>query len=606
MKNDPARTSHVIEPAESAPGVSPAAPQPPRVTVETALWILVVVIALALRLARLDAAPLNGREARAAMLAWRAVTSRGMPEADYSPLLFAANALLFFTCGASDALARLWPALAGGGLALAPCLLRRRIGRVGALAAGLYLAISPTMLFTSRQVDGTVLALVGGMAFLGGVIRFAETEKRAWLTLSAVGLALAVTASSSAYGMLAALGLAYLGLSWAWPSEAWARLWRALRPQLGHALAVSLCAGLALSTGLGWNLPGLGVAGGLLAGWFSRFGPAPNPVASPLAFVFIYEPLALLFGLGGLVDAVRRGHRFGVLLGLWGGLAALSLVLMPGRTLADVLWVVLPLAVLVGLAAESLARGVRAHKAWSSGWLYALVVLVLWGYLYLRLARYVETGSSTELLLAWLSLALQGLLAAAFAMGDRPAVVLRAGVVGVGMVFLGVTLSAGWGVVYARPADPRELLVREPTAIEVRDLVETLRDLSWQRTGAATTVPFTFEAAPDSVLAWYLRDFSAARRVESLAGLGVEEAGPVIVTCQRILPLAEAEDAPYAGQDFPLRRDWDSEEINCARVWPLPPECRAFVKWLLFRDTLSPSVPDRWAVLWLYQGGDEH
>ena len=188
-------------------------PASSRFTLEMALWIIVAVVALALRLAHLDAAPLNAREAREAMLAWRAATGQGMPEAGYSPFLFAANALLFWLFGASDALARLWPALFGSVLALTPFLLRQRIGRVGALAAGLYLAISPTALFASRQLDGTVVAAVGGMAFLGGLACFLDTGERLWLTLSAGGLALAVTASPSAYGLLLSLGLAGLILS---------------------------------------------------------------------------------------------------------------------------------------------------------------------------------------------------------------------------------------------------------------------------------------------------------------------------------------------------------------------------------------------------------
>ena len=48
-----------------------------RLTVETGLWALVGAVALALRLAHLDAAPLSGREAHEAMLAWRAVPVYG-------------------------------------------------------------------------------------------------------------------------------------------------------------------------------------------------------------------------------------------------------------------------------------------------------------------------------------------------------------------------------------------------------------------------------------------------------------------------------------------------------------------------------------------------
>lgn len=565
----------------------------PIITLEAALWILIAVVALALRLAHLDAAPLNGREAREAMLAWRAATGQGMPQANYSPLLFAANALLFTLCGASDALARLWPALFGSGLALTPFLLRKRVGRVGALAAGLCLALSPTALFASRQLDGTVAVAAGGMVFLGGLIRFFDTSKHSWLTLSSVGLALAVTSGPSAYGLLLTLGLAWLILAWAWPGERWALP----RLHVSNVLVVVLFATLALSTGLGWNPAGLGAVGSSLLAWIARFGPVSNPVASPFVLVAVYEPLILLFGLGGLAWATARGHRFGALLGLWAGLGTLLLALMPGRTPLDTLWVLLPLAMLAGIAIEWLVQSLRERGAWLGEGLYVPVVLVLWVHSYLILAHYARFGAPTDLVIVLLVVALQILLAAILTLALRVDTVLRAFVVGTGIVLLAITLSTGWGVAYVRPADPRELLVREPTAVGVGDLVQTLRDLSWRETGMPTTLPFTLESAPDPVLAWYLRDFSAARRVESP---DITQVGRVLVTLRRDLTLLDVpDDVEFVGQDFALRRSWNPAEVGCA--WGWPPRCSAAVGWLLLRRTPSLPVVEQWAVLWLRQ-----
>ncbi len=552
------------------------------------MWALIVLVALALRLSHLDAAPLNEYEAREAMLAWRAVTGQGVPQADYSPLLFTANALLFTLCGASDSLARLWLALFGSILPLTPLLLRRRIGRVGALVAGVYLALSPTVLFASRQLDGVVVAAVGGMALLGGLVRFSDTGRRPWLTLSAGGLALAVTSSPSAYGLLLPFGLAWLILSQIWPNG---------KADLPHwSLFIGHCSlfVLVLSTGLGWNLSGLGAVGDLLPAWIARFGPMSNPAPSPLTIAAIYEPLALFFGLGGLVWAIRRGHRFGALLGLWAGLGALLLALMPGRTPLDALGVVLPLAMLTGVAVEWLAQSLRQRGEWLGEGLYAPVVLLLWVHAYLVLVRYAERGDPRDLFMALLVVALQGLLATMFALAMRPDSALRGVAVGTGLALLAVTISTGWGVAYMRPSDPREPLVREPTAIEVRDLVQTLRDLSWRETGMPTTLPFTLKAAPDSVLAWYLRGFSAARRVESLE---VGEVGRVLVTSRRDLELADAVD--FAGQDFAMRRSWNLAEIGC--TWEWPPRWNAAVKWLLLRRAPPLPAADQWAVLWLRQ-----
>jgi hypothetical protein len=204
--------------------------------------------------------------------------------------------------------------------------------------------------------------------------------------------------------------------------------------------------------------------------------------------------------------------------------------------------------------------------------------------------------------LALLAVGLQVLLAVIFALAMGFDSALRAIAVGLGCVLVVLTLSCGWGVAHVRPADPWELLVREPTAVEVRDLVQTLRAISWRETGIATRLPFVLEAAPDSVLAWYLRDFSAARRVENLdAGV---ETSRVLVTAQRDLTLTGVPDdvsdgTEYVGQDFATRRSWDTFGVGC--TWEWPPRCQTAIEWLLFRRarTLSPPVVDQWAVLWV-------
>jgi uncharacterized protein (TIGR03663 family) len=577
-----------------------------KITLETVLWVLVALTALVLRLANLDAAPLNAGEARQAMLAWQAMNGQPAPAAGYSPFLLAADALIFALCGAGDALARLWPALFGAALALTPLLLSRHLGQVGVLAAGLILAISPTALFASRQVDGTVVAATGAMVCLGGLLRFlepidpdVEKHRRGWLWLAAGGLALALVSNPSAYGLILPMGLGALITAWAWGGleEAWERL----RPHLPSALAVFLAAGLALATGLWWNPAGLGAAGDLLASWVGRFRPVPAPAPFPLTVLFVYEPLALLFGVLGLIATIRQDVRIGRLAGLWAVLSLLLLVLMPGRAAFDMLWLVLPLALLAGLGLRWLAQSLRDRGAWLSEGLYVPVVVILWVHEYLMLARYAELDDPAHLALAFLTLALQVLLAMIFGLAIGVETALRGLGAGTAIAFLAATLAAGWGGAHERPADPRELLVREPTAVEVRDLVRTLQDRSWRRTGIPTTLPLAVEAAPDSVLAWYLRDFTAARRVDSFAQEEETALPDVLVNAPPDLSApglpAALDGSVYVGQDFALRRRWDPALVACTREWP--PRCGAAVRWLLFRDTAQPPVVDQWAVMWV-------
>jgi uncharacterized protein (TIGR03663 family) len=577
-----------------------------RLTIEQALWILIAVAALALRVAKLDAALLSGYEAREALVAWQAVDGQQMPAASYSPLLFTVNALLFALFGTSDALARLFPALCGTALVITPFLLRRHLGRVGALCAGVYLTLSPTFLFASRQLDATVVGDLAGMAFLIGIVRFLGTEHRSWLGLSAGGFALGIVSSPSGYGLLLILGLAGISVAWAWPDPGVQRIWGRLTPHLGYMLVICLLTGLGLSTAMGWNPAGLGSAGDLLAAWIARFGlVADPPSASPLTLLVVYEPLALAFGIGGLVWAIQRGRRLGAFLGVWSVAGILLLLLMPGRMPLDVSWVVLSLSLLLGLGVEALIQNLRDRGDWLNEGLHVPVVVFLWIHLYLMLSRYSVYANSTDLALAMLTVALQVLLALVFGLAMKFDAALRALVVGTAIVLLGVTLSAGWGGAFVRQSDPRELLAHEPAAIEVRDLVQTLRDLSWRETGFPTTLPVMVEAPLDPVIAWYLRDFGAAQRVERFRSEDVAatwDAGGVILTTDAgALDGLEALDTEYAGQDFVLRRRWNPSEVAC--VWEWPPRCQNAVAWLLLRKTLAPPVASQQVVLWVAHKG---
>ena len=70
----------------------------------------------------------------------------------HGPFLFEMNALVYFLLGATDATARVAPALFGTVLVGLPYFLRDRLGRTGAIVTAALLAISPTILYYSRFI----------------------------------------------------------------------------------------------------------------------------------------------------------------------------------------------------------------------------------------------------------------------------------------------------------------------------------------------------------------------------------------------------------------------------------------------------------------------
>jgi uncharacterized protein (TIGR03663 family) len=565
---------------------------------EVIAWILIVGVALAMRVAQLGTAPLSAGEARRATLAWLAATGQGMPAAGYEPLVFAANSLLFMLVGANDALARLWPALFGSALVLTPVLLRRHLGRVGALASGLYLAFSPTVLLASRQLDGTAMAAAGVMVFVGALSQFLRTERRGCLLLAGVGLAVAVSAGSTVYGLLLPLALAWVGISQlgsdCHASRA-ARHIARLKPHASQFFLIIALSVVAFSTGLGWNVSGVGAVGSVMVDWLRRFEAAEVQTASPLILLAVYELAGVVLGLGGLVWAVRREQYWAALIGLWAGLGILLLAVMPGRKPTDLIWVVLPLAMLFGLAVQAIAHGHWSTRARMRA-AYGVLVLVLWIQAYLMVARYAAYGDGADLAIVAVVVGLQVFLGLSFGFVLGFEGTVRTAGAATGAVLMALMVSAAWGVAYRRPNDPREALVHQPTAANVRDLVSTLRTLSWEQTGMPSTLEFVYEAPSESILAWYFRDFEMARRVERLGELDLEEMGPTVVTMrERAVVDPDPLTTGYLGQDFSLRRQWELSSMAC-RFWK--PGCSIAFDWFLFRD--GPALPEAdWeATLW--------
>jgi len=561
---------------------------------EAALWTALVLIAAALRLTDLAAAPLGTAEAEQALAAYRVAHDVGGASAG-PPLLFHLNTLLFALFDGGDGLARSVPALAGVGLVLTPLLLRRYLGRWGALGTGLLLAISPTFLFASRTLEGTVPAALGVMLLVGCAARFLDTWRSSLITLGGLGLALALTAGAGAWGLLLGLLIALAGGLWVWRDQVeW--IWPMVRPALGWGALVCGLGVLGLGTGLGLNPAGLAAVGDQFLAWLARFGlSGGGSPPSPVLLLLAYEPLTLLLGLVGLALALRRRHGMGLLWAFWTAVGGAQLALMPGRRPTDLLWVLLPLAGLGGLAVEELARSLETHGRWLNEGLYLPVSLVLWVHCGLSLSRYSHTGVEADRALAVLTVVLQVLLTGAFGFAvsvpepdEEPgqalrrgvATALRAGGLSLGLILLAVTLSTGWGVAHLRPADPRELLVGEPIAPEVRTLTAVVERVSALNTRAESGLPVTFLGEPDPSLAWALRRFDQ-RVVERLSAQ--EWQSPLVIA-----PTQEALPAGFFGEAFPLRRAWTPQWGG-----------RETVRWWLYRETSAPPATVEQVALWV-------
>ena len=469
--------------------VAPAPPRErtqayPRVSVEVALYIALAIVALAMRLLFLGAKPLHHDESLHATYTWYLFHGKGY---HYDPMMhgpfqIVVTAAIFALVGVSDFTTRLLPALFGTAIVVLPYFLRREIGRLGALFAGVVLMVSPSFLYMSRFYRNDI-----GVAFftLGLVVcywRFLRDRQRRWVIGALALLALSLTAKENTYITIFIFGLWVLGtLLVEWRQQERRPLVEACRAVgldtflLGLALFAFIYA-FFFTTAFSW-LPGLrdGIVKGI------QYWLAQQPVArggEPWWYYFSllgpYEPLEVGMAIAGVVLAVRRRSGFLLFLVWW---AALSLVIyswagekMPWLLLHPLL----PLVMLAALAFEAL---------WQSG-------------------RSVGAG------VAWLGVAL-------------------------GMVYM---VHSAIPLAYYHPADPAEMFIYTQTSTDVLDAMRQI-DAVALRSGDGQQMRVMVDPEDWWPFVWYLRDYPNAAAGVPTAATGNP---PVVIAADSDVATAEA------------------------------------------------------------------
>jgi hypothetical protein len=579
-------------------------------TLENFLYLAFFGLALTLRLYHLNAHPLNEPEAHEAMLAYRLVhgqVAAGLP-ASPAYLFFTYFGFLLF--GASDAIARLAPALFGAGLVLLPLFFREELGREVTLATSGLLAVSAALLAASRSADGALIAFV---ALVVGVAAFrkylAADSSSVWLIVSAIALGLGLVSGGVFLTGLLILALTAAIAAWGDLAEreslqsAWARL----RAQIRLFLIPLALTALIVSTIGSLYRPGLGAWFNSWAMWGTGFIPS-TASRTPLTFIIFllaYEPLIFVFGVIGGVRAFRSGHRLGQWLA-WFSLIALTFTLLyGGRTLFQMIWIIAPLSVLAAQAIIELLGGewVMDERPLVAAQVGVGAVLLVFAAL--NVASFAEQVRTNPNITAqgqfsflgmnfsnspWTSLGMSGLtivlmlvISYLFGMGWSPQSATRGLVLTVFLALVIMSMSAAWGLTQLRPDSPVELWWEQPVADGLNSLVGILKNTSNFSVGSEHDVELVVQGSPDGVLGWALRDYTHTSFVDQL--------DPLVKSQVVIAP--EGQDNPtlgsaYVGEAFAWRHTWTPQALT----WP------EWIGWVAFRRA---PVQSEHMILWVRQ-----
>ena len=567
-----------------------------RLTIEVLLYTSVLIGAAVLRLVNLAAAPLSTNEAGQALAAF----SGTLAPAGSSPLLYSLNQILCGLFGSSvgDAGVRLGSALIGTVLVLLPVLWRKRIGRVGALVASTALAISPTMVFASRSLNGAIVVAACALGALGFGLRYVELRRSIYLIGFAISMGLAALSGAGIITLAIVISIGLL-ITYHWSGSTEVEQLRSAVQELREephqwrrAVGWGGAAfGLVATVGL-THVAALGSVADLASAWLAAWRAAETTNAVRLfQILVVYEPLILFIGLLGLVMVILRTDGTSILLAVWSLGAMLILLLQPGRQPIDLVLVLTPLAMLAGMLVERLIESLQRHGTWALEGTLWLIAVPLVGYLLLQAgiaaARpAVGEGTINPLFSFFLTAGLLSLIIGGIfvlAIGFRA--VLRAVSAAFLIALALISLGNAWNATQVRAGDPHELLWgSEVTTPDIHDLLAGLEAASDRFTGNRDTLALSVELPQtDLALQWYLREF---KRTQYAVDPAVQALRQAIITPQGVTP--NAKPGEYIGASFIIRSTWNAGALSEATL----------VRWWFYREA-DPPVPTETVVLWV-------
>ncbi len=551
----------------------PASYDPIAVRLEVVLYGALVLLALALRLLRLDWLPLSEAEAALALPSWQAARAEAAVSVPGEPLLFHALRLVFWLLGGgSDVTARLVPAVAGVLAVAFTWRLRDLLGRTTALTLAGLLAASPVWVFVGRQVSGLAISLAAVVLLVGTLSASRPVDRL--LLPAAAGLAL--VAGNLVYGLLLALLLygvlvALRGelrdhqaiIGGLWPEKA----------DRQAAIAVFVGTIVLAATGLLSQPNGFAALVEAPARWANNLVTGPRGFGQWLLLPGLaYAPVTFTFGLVGLVLAARRLRRLDMLILLW-TVVALAIALA-ARSPAGMLELLLPVTIGAAVAIAALLEEIAERFQWHEDGVMVGILLTVLGFGLVQAFSHCHQGASTSerLIVGSLLLAAGLLVAYAFLWGFG----LARRVLGITALIALSTLAwaNGTPLDYRGGLVVRELLHTEFVTSDTARLAHTLSMASWAETRDPDALETLVDPSLRPQLAWHFRHRQAVAWREAAKDVSL---GALVVPAGT--ESAPAVSGSYRGTRFAIAGQWQ----------PQLGTLQSFLRWYLQRRSPAGS-----------------
>lgn len=528
---------------------------------ESLLYMLAFFIAISLRFVQLGAMPLADTEAEPALQALH-IAQGESPSLAPHPFYILSTSVMFFLYGTgTNFLARFFPALLGSLLVFAPLLFDDRLKPHPSLLLAFFLAFDPGLVAISRQAASPIFAI----AFVTFAFGFHNRNKPSFASAFA---ALALLSGPSAWFAILFLVITWMLIQGFNRSRFFAFNLGTFKPA---RLIPFLITFLTIGT-LFFLVPnGLSAAFASIPAFFDTWTAVSNDTAGKLFLsMLIYQPLAFLLAVIAIIRGWMGNIQRIILLSMGFLVSLLLAVFLPGRSMSDLAWALIPLNALAALELSRCLNIRPEERSEVTGVSFLTVFIWLFAWMGLSSMVWLPVGSREYLLRFWmligsLVLLVLSLLLVAAGWSIRTA---RLGgilgmVVGLGILGFGGALgSAG-----LRGLNSPELWWL-PSAPAQADLLQTaVREISEYGTGDETSATVVIAGLNSPSLEWALRDHP----VQVLSSLDANSSPDFVVTPYETDPVLVA---AYRGQDFTWRQTplWGSAQSG------------DWLRWLVLRE----------------------
>jgi hypothetical protein len=563
------------------------------------LYTLAFLFAIALRFTHLGAMPLTDAEAAPALQALH--IAQGLkPALSPHPIYILFTSILFFLYGgATDFLARFFPALMGSLLVFTPLLFADRIKPRSSMFLALFIALDPGLVSLSRQIASPILS-VAFLLFAWGFFY----QKRA--SLAGVFAALALLSGPSIYA-----GLLGLAITWAIVQAVNSR--RSTQPSAGiesqpptppsssfilhPSSLIPFIATLLVAGTLFFVAPnGLSAALASIPAYIKTWLTDSNvPVGILFSSLLVYQPLGVLLAIIAIIRGWRAGSSRIIPLSIWFFVALLLAVFVPSRQLADLAWALIPLW---AMAALELIRNVDIfvdERNEVAGVIF--LTAFIWTFAWLDFSGLTTLSANSQeyvmrfwLLIGSLFLLVMSLLLVAAGWSIRIARI--GGIWGLALAFGVLGFGGALGSAGLRGLSHPELWWPANIPAQADLLESTVSDFSQWGLGNNYAAPVMIAGFDSPALEWTLRE----HQVSVVKSLDISSAPYFVIT-----PLQDdpALSSAYRGQDFTWRQtpSWDAtlpqDWIRWITLRDMPQTGETVILWVrddLFIDSAAPVV----------------